>query len=63
MVNPLRIFDVSGFYNPVTFFYFFLRVLLRILLRRKNRDKIARACFPVGKEFMITLIITKGRGK
>jgi len=42
MVNPLRIFGVSGFYNPVTFFYFFFRVLLRILLRRKNRDKILK---------------------
>ena len=42
MVNPLRIFGVTGFYNPVTFFYFFLRVLLRILLRRKNRDKILK---------------------
>lgn len=42
MVNPLRIFSVTGFYNPAAFFYFFLRVLLRILLRRRNRDKILK---------------------
>ena len=43
LVNPLRYFGVSGFYNPLTIAYMLMRVSLRFLFGRKNRNKILKA--------------------
>ena len=42
LVNPLRWFDVSSFYNPLTLAYMLMRVSLRFLFGREIRNKILK---------------------
>jgi len=42
LVNPLRYFGVSGFYNPLTLAYMLMRVSLRFLFGREIRNKILK---------------------
>lgn len=43
MVDPLRYFGVRGFCNPLTLAYILIRVSLRFLFGRENRNKILKA--------------------